>query len=116
MAIESGELSAERTLAEGRQQEAEKHAAEELDRRDASERAEREAAARSQRACVVPRLDGDSLPTAARALDKAHCSLGKLTRPHDGRGALVVVRQGVPVGKKLARDSRVAVTLGQRRR
>jgi hypothetical protein len=34
--------------------------------------------------CVVPKLHGDSLAAAKRALRKAHCSLGKVTRRKSG--------------------------------
>jgi beta-lactam-binding protein with PASTA domain len=64
---------------------------------------------------VVPRLKGDSLAEARGALRGAHCSLGKLTEPLGPHGPLVVVRQSVRSGSKLAKGSRVALTLGRGR-
>ena len=87
--------------------------------RQALERAEREAAevqAAEARAsvvgCVVPSLVGRSLNAARRALARAHCSLGKVTRPRVGHGALLVIGQGAKHGKKLPRGARIAVRLG----
>ncbi len=62
--------------------------------------------------CVVPSLKGDSLRAAQIALRKAHCKLGKVSRPRAHHGALIVVGQGAPSGKKLAGGAAVAVTLG----
>ncbi len=62
--------------------------------------------------CVVPSLKGDSLGTAQKALSKAHCKLGKVSRPRTHHGALVVTGQSPKNGKKLASGAAVAVTLG----
>lgn len=87
--------------------------------REAGERAGREAAERSALAdvptCVVPRLVGDSLSQARRALGSAHCRLGRLTEPRHRRRALVVVKQGAHSGSKLAAGSRVDLTLARRK-
>jgi hypothetical protein len=72
--------------------EAAERAAKEREAREAGERAGKEAAERERAAewaaarahspkCVVPRLNGDSLTEARRALGRAHCRLGKLTEP-----------------------------------
>jgi hypothetical protein len=124
-AIESGERAAAETLRmqrelEARERETKERVAREAAEiatrerqvREADERAARAEAALARRECVVPRLKGDSLPAAVRGLVRAHCSLGHLTRPKGERGALVVVRQGSPVGKRLAPGRRVALTLG----
>jgi hypothetical protein len=85
-------------------------AAREAGERAGREAAEREAAVRRLR-CVVPRLSGDSLAAARRVLAKAHCALGKVRRPRTRHGALVVAKQSVPRGRKLANGAKVAVTL-----
>jgi hypothetical protein len=126
-ATEAPRLEAERQ-AERRQEEerpareAAERAAKEGEIREAGERAGKESAERDGAAaaralrCVVPRLVGDSLTAARRALDKGHCRLGKVTRPRTHRGALVVARQGARGGRKLARGAKVAVMLGPMRR
>jgi hypothetical protein len=99
--------------------EAGERAGKEAAQREAAERAaaERAAAERAAAAtshalkCVVPRLKGDSLTAAHRALDRAHCSLGKVIEPKKHRGRLVVVAQSVQSGRTLAKGSKVAVTL-----
>jgi hypothetical protein len=105
----------QREEAERPAKEAAERAAKEREIREAGERAGREAAERAALArlpkCVVPRLKGDSLTDARRALGRAHCGLGRLTKPRDYRGPLVVVKQGVHSGSKLAAGSRVALTL-----
>jgi beta-lactam-binding protein with PASTA domain len=62
--------------------------------------------------CVVPSLRDDSLGVAQKALRKAHCKLGKVSRPRTHHGALVVTGQSPKSGKKLASGAAVAVTLG----
>jgi hypothetical protein len=84
---------------------------------EAFERARRELEARVRAAqaakhCVVPSLRGDTLSTAKRALVKAHCQIGKVSRPRHAHGKLVVTRQAQPAGKHEPADSHVAVTLG----
>lgn len=63
--------------------------------------------------CVVPSLRDDSLGKARRALDKAHCRLGKVTsrrgRPTD---KLVVIGQRFSPGRKLPVNARVGVNMG----
>jgi hypothetical protein len=66
------------------------------------------------RACTVPSLKGNTLTKAQRILEKAHCQLGKITRPKARHhGQLVVTRQGVSAGVKLPSDTRIGVTLGR---
>jgi hypothetical protein len=85
--------------------------------REAGERAGREAAVREAavaaqaRRCVVPGLKRDSLAAARRALGRAHCRLGRVTKPHAFRGALVVATQSARSGRRLAVGAKVAVTL-----
>jgi hypothetical protein len=62
--------------------------------------------------CIVPSLKGDSLAVALRALLKAHCGLGKVSKPHKHHHALIVNTQSVPAGRKLAQGTAVAVKLG----
>jgi hypothetical protein len=78
--------------------------------RSAREAAERTAALRRQR-CAVPRLRGDSLAAARRALHRVHCNLGKVTEPRSRHGALIVTRQSVRAGRILAGGAKVEVTL-----
>jgi hypothetical protein len=100
--------------------EAGERATREREIREAGERAgkqasERNAAVTSHPRCVVPHLDGDSLFAARRALERAHCSLGKVTGFSPHHGALVVGRQSVRSGSKLAGGAKVAVTLRRKR-
>ncbi len=64
--------------------------------------------------CVVPSLRGKSLGAAQAALRRAHCKLGRVSKPHAHRGALVVTAQSPASGKKLADGAVVAVTLGSK--
>ena len=99
--------------------EAAERAAKEREVREAGGRAGREqaerAASASQPACVVPHLEGDSPAAAGHALRRAHCVLGKSSKPHGHHGRLFVVGQSVKSGIKLAAGTRVALTLGPRR-
>jgi hypothetical protein len=63
-------------------------------------------------ACIVPSLKGDSLAAALRALLKAHCDLGTVSRPHKHHRALIVNAQSVRAGRELAQGTAVAVKLG----
>jgi hypothetical protein len=66
-------------------------------------------------ACVVPKLKGKSLSAARTALAKAHCRLGKVTKPkakkHHKLGKLVVGSSKPAAGTKLADDAKVALKL-----
>jgi membrane protein involved in colicin uptake len=88
--------------------------------REAGERASREAAERATGShaarCVVPRLRGDSLAAARRALQRLHCALGGVTAPHARRGTLVVARQSVHAGRELAGGAKVSITLASAKR
>ncbi len=114
--IRSGEEAPEREAAlEAKKKHEEEVAAHERAVREEGERAGRQAAEQEHRArtgCVVPRLDGDSLLRARKALRAAHCKLGRVTRPST-RGALVVARQGVRPGRRLAKGSAVPVKLAR---
>jgi hypothetical protein len=65
--------------------------------------------------CIVPSLRGDTVPAARRALENAHCRLGKVHRPRRRAGALRVIVQSVAHGRSLAAGVAVAVTLGHER-
>lgn len=133
--ISSAELEATKLIAEQifmeieakRQQAAREHD-EQQAREDAAryaaeaaelKRVEEEEAAADARSnvvagCVVPSLKGDTLSKAQRALGKAHCRLGGVSRYEKGHsGRLVVTRQSVSAGRKLPLDTRVGVTLGR---
>jgi virginiamycin B lyase len=66
-------------------------------------------------ACAVPKLKGKTLAQARGLLTKAHCALGKVTKPktrkHHKLGQLVVGSTKPAGGSKLANNSKVAVTL-----
>ena len=67
--------------------------------------------------CKVPKLRGDSLSKARRALKGAHCALGKVSRPkHPGHKTLVIVSQSPKAGANEPAGSKVSVSLGQRRK
>jgi hypothetical protein len=106
--------AAERARAEREIREAGELAGREAAAREAAAKQEAEAARRLR--CVVPRLGGDSLAAARRALARAHCGLGKVTWPRAHHGKLVVGAQGVRSGRKLADAAKVSVTLRPARR
>jgi hypothetical protein len=83
----------------------------EASEREAAEQTE-QLRTREARICVVPRLHGDSLPKARRALRRAHCELGRTTLSRNHGRRLVVVRQGPAPGRRFPLNTRVAVTLG----
>jgi hypothetical protein len=107
--------------------EAAARAAHEREVREAGERAGREAAERERLAkeqiakqaaaamCHVPSLKGDSLAAARRALSKAHCKLGKVSKSRGHHKTLVVSSQSAKSGKTLADGAAVAVKLGPAR-
>ncbi len=100
--------------------EAAARAAKEREVREAGERAGREAAEQEAKvnaapSCVVPRLKDDSLAVARHALGKAHCKLGKVSKPRGQHKTLVVTGQGTKGGKRLANGAAVAVKLGPAR-
>jgi FtsZ-interacting cell division protein ZipA len=66
--------------------------------------------------CVVPSLKGDSLGGALKAVRRADCRLGKVTRPHRAHGRLVVTGQSVKSGSKRPAGTVIAVTLGAAKR
>lgn len=65
--------------------------------------------------CVVPALTGDTLKAARRAIDKAHCRLGKVREPDRHHGTLVVVGQSLRRGVKRAGGTVIVVTMGTAR-
>jgi hypothetical protein len=107
--------------------EAAARATKEREIREAGERAGREAAERERLAkeqsakqaaaamCHVPALKGDSLVAARRALGKAHCKLGKVSRPRGHYKTLLVTGQSARSGKTLTDDAAVALKLGPAR-
>jgi hypothetical protein len=106
-AIESGNEAAARTLQEAREEEHAKEAA-----KLAEEAADKQTEERPPvPACVVPTLRGDTLAVARRALRRAHCRTGKLSRPRRYRGPLAVDQQRPRAGKKLADGAAVALSL-----
>ncbi len=65
--------------------------------------------------CVVPKLKGKSLAKARSLLAKAHCALGKVTRPKVAKGhkqpPLVVGSTRPAAGTKLADGAKIALRL-----
>jgi hypothetical protein len=66
--------------------------------------------------CIVPKLTGKKLGRARAALRKAHCGVGKVSKPkHEKgrrRGALVVKSSSPSAGTTLAAGSKVDLNLG----
>jgi hypothetical protein len=65
--------------------------------------------------CTVPKLKGDSLSRAESLLKKAHCAVGKISKPkvkHGHKQPKLVVGSTKPrAGSKLPKGSKVAITL-----
>lgn len=66
------------------------------------------------RACVVPSVKGNTLAGARRALEAAHCGVGKIYTPRSGHGALVVSWQSASSGSRLRMGSPVSLRLALR--
>jgi hypothetical protein len=68
--------------------------------------------------CTVPKLAGESLGQAKRALSAAHCALGKVTKPKaktDRKlGLLLVKSSSPPPGASLPAASKVSLKLGSK--
>jgi hypothetical protein len=102
---------------QAKKREEEERPAKEAAARAAKEREVREAIERASEAalsskCLVPQLKGDSLGVARKALRKAHCRLGKVSKPTKQTDQLVVMSQSVRAGHRLARGAAVGVRLG----
>jgi hypothetical protein len=63
-------------------------------------------------ACVVPKLKGKKLKAARKALGKADCKLGKVTRRKHARKSPRVLTQSAKAGAVLRPGARVSVKLG----
>ncbi len=116
LSIESGNIAAERTLKEAREQPL-KEPLEPQPTREAPPKAPEEAATQSvdhvAPVCVVPSLKGDTLSIAQLAIEKAHCRLGKVSRFKEHyHGQFVITQQVVSAGGKLPSDTRIGITLG----
>jgi uncharacterized delta-60 repeat protein len=64
--------------------------------------------------CIVPKVKGKTLKAAKRAIKRAHCSVGKVTRAFSAkvkRGR--VISQKPKPGRKLAAGSKVRLTLSK---
>jgi hypothetical protein len=111
-----GKEAAARAAKEREIREAGERAGRETAEREAKRKEAEEAAAARLLKCVVPRLKGDSVAAARSALSKAHCKLGKLSRPRGSHKPLVVTGQGAKSGVRLADGAPVAVKLGPAKR
>ena len=64
--------------------------------------------------CVVPKLHGDSLKAAKRALRRAHCTLGKVTKKASRKVAKGhVISSRPPAGTRRKRSARIAIVLSR---
>jgi hypothetical protein len=66
------------------------------------------------RSCIVPRLRGRTLAAAKRALKRAGCRLGNVSKRRAHRRRGTVLAQSKTPGRKLPRGTRVALTLARR--
>jgi hypothetical protein len=65
-------------------------------------------------ACVVPSLVGKSVATAAGALVRAHCRLGKVSRVSSSRAKKgKVLAQGFRAGRHLPNGTKVNIVVGR---
>lgn len=64
--------------------------------------------------CVVPRLTGKTLAAAKRALKKAHCAIGKVTKRVSKKRPGRVISQSRRPGRKLRNGAKVGVVLARR--
>jgi uncharacterized delta-60 repeat protein len=67
--------------------------------------------------CIVPKVKGKTLKAAKRAIKRAHCSVGKVTRAYSAkvkRGR--VISQKPKPGRKLAAGAKVKLTLSKGKR
>ena len=103
----------ERLNREASEREAAERQAREATERETRAASEREAVALAhEQRCLVPNVKGDSLSAARKALRRARCRVGTVTRESPGRGPLVVVAQGVSPGHRLPKGSAVRLKLG----
>jgi hypothetical protein len=111
--IEVGERE-RREATERTAREANERATREAEGREGREAVERESAATSSHiaVCTVPRLRGEILGAARRALRHAHCRLGRVSKSGNARSHLVVLGQSASPRHKLANNAAVSVTLG----
>jgi hypothetical protein len=65
--------------------------------------------------CVVPKLRGRKLAGAKRALRRAHCRLGHVSRRRSKKPVGTVLHQGRRAGTKLPRGTRIAITVAAHR-
>jgi thermitase len=65
--------------------------------------------------CVVPKLKRKTLAAAKKALRKAHCATGKVTRPKHAKGKLVVKSSSPKAGATRAAGTRIKLALRKKR-
>jgi hypothetical protein len=124
---ESGDLAAAETVREQRAKEAAEAAAKEAAAKEAAAKEQAAEEAALKRAteehrdaiapaghCTVPDVRGDTLSAARRAIDNAHCRLGRVRRPSHHRGVLVVTGETPPRGKTLGNGASVTLVMGTR--
>lgn len=63
--------------------------------------------------CKVPKLAGHSVGAARRLLSRAHCALGRVSKPRRARGPLVVLTQSPRSGLTRVGGTKVNVKLGK---
>lgn len=110
---ESGNLAASETVREQRAKEA---AAKEVEEAALKRRAEEHPdVILPASGCKVPRVEGDTLRAARRAIGHAHCRLGRVRRPSHYRGVLIVTGQTPHRGMTLRNGASVTLVLGPAR-
>ena len=62
---------------------------------------------------MVPKLTGLKLTKARRAVKKANCTVGKVTRKKSSRKKTVVLKQGKKAGAVLANGSKIKLTIAR---
>ncbi len=64
--------------------------------------------------CIVPKLKGKSLSKAKKALKKANCTLGKVTKKASSKKPGTVLKQKPGPGKDLKYHAKVSVTVAKK--
>jgi beta-lactam-binding protein with PASTA domain len=67
-------------------------------------------------ACIVPKLKGKSVKAAKRALTKAHCRAGKITKKFSKAKKGRVISQKPKPGKHLAAGTKVSFAVSKGRK
>jgi hypothetical protein len=66
--------------------------------------------------CIVPKLAKKSLEKAKSALKAAHCAVGRVSKPKQSKGTLVVKSSSPGAGKTLSAGTKVDLKLGPKQK